>query len=212
MRHLPRNPSRPRSVAIAAVLCVGLVVAACSGSSTPTTSPAAAGSSATPASVAPAASTSGSAGPAASGSAACAGAGVVFCGHVAITGGVAVSSDFVSSVFFLTCADWLKGKKDDPTMLTLPIALVGDLNTDIVIEHYTGPGSYDIADLVGNLGGFQVAVKTDVFNTDSKTSGSATLAADGSGSVTAKGLVPAGSANVVQQPVDLALTGTCYTK
>lgn len=195
MRSPQANPSVRHSLSLAWLLGVAIAVAACSGSS---------------ASTAP---TTGSAASAASAVAgACTGSGTVFCGHVKISGGITEESDFVSSVFSLSCADWLKGKRDDPTMLTLPIALVGDINTDTVIQNYKGPGTYDVADLAGNLGGFEVAVATDRFITDAKTTGTATLAADGSGSVTAKGMVPAGDGNKVQQPIDLSLTWTCYTK
>ena len=93
-------------------------------------------------------------------------------------------------------------------MLTLPIALVADINTDTVIWHYKGPGTYDVADLKGNLGGFQVAVGTDVFTTDAKTTGSATLAADGSGSITATAMQP-GRSNKVQRAIDVTMTWTC---
>jgi hypothetical protein len=120
----------------------------------------------------------------------------------------------VSGVFSPSCAEWLKGKKDDPTMLTLPIALVDDINTDTLIFNYKGPGTYDLADLAGSLGHFQVVVDHDGFVGDdaNKTTATATVAADGSGSVTATGMQPVGDSNKVQQPVDLTLTWTCYTK
>lgn len=207
------NTSRRRSLSLAWLLGVGIAVAACSGSSAsaaPTTGSTAPGVTAAPVDSAAAGASTGAG--ASGGAGACTGAGTVFCGHVKISGGVTEESDFVSSVFSLGCVDWLKGKRDDPTMLTLPIALVGDINTDTVIQHYKGPGTYDVADLAGNLGGFEVAVGTDRFITDAKTTGTATLAADGSGSVTSKGMVPAGDGNKVQQPIDLSLTWTCYTK
>jgi len=194
-RPIPNVPPR-RLRALAGLLVVGLAIAACSGSTAPA------------ATSGPAATPSGTA-PAASGPGGCTGAGVTFCGHVKISGGVAKESDFVSGVFFLTCADWLKGQKTDPTKLTLPIALVGDINTDAMVLDYHGPGSYDIASLAGNLGGFQVTVAGDRFEAGSSTTGTATVAADGSGSVTATGMQPAGDANKVQKPVDLSLTWTC---
>jgi hypothetical protein len=195
---------------LALVAGAAVILAACSSSSPP----AASGSGSGPSAGAPSAAAQAVASVAAAsaGAADCVGAGVTFCGHIAISGGVTRDSDFVSSFFRTSCADWLTGNKDDPTMLTLPTARVGDVNTDTVIETYKGPGTYDVADLVGNLGGFQVAVGNDLFVADSKTTGSATLAADGSGSVTATGMQPAGDGNKVQQPVDLTLTWTCYTK
>jgi hypothetical protein len=186
-----------------AVVLVG-VLSACSGGASP--APSAVGSTPTAAAVAP--TSAPSAGTAATGG--CKGIPVTFCGHIKISGGVARDTDFTSSIFSLSCAAWLKGNKDDATLLTLPIALVGDVNTDTVVQAYTGPGSYDVASLGGNLGGFQVVVGTDRFTTDSKTTGTAVVAADGSGSVKASGLQPAGSSNKVQQPIDLSLTWTCY--
>jgi hypothetical protein len=194
---------------LAMALSLSVVLGACGGSSSPAPSKAPSGSGAagTVASAAP------SSAPVA-GTADCTGAGVTFCGHVKISGGVTRETDFTSGVFSPSCAEWLKGKKDDPTMLTLPIALVDDINTDTLVFNYTGPGAYDLADLAGNLGHFQVAVGHDTFVGDdaSKTSATATVAADGSGSVIATGMQPAGDANKVQQPVDLELTWTCYTK
>ena len=203
------RPSGRRSLSLALLLCVGVVLAACSSSSSPAASGAAASS-------APAASTAGQ--PAASiaaasaGASDCVGAGVTFCGHIAISGGVTHETDFVSGAFRTSCADWLQGNKDDPGLLTLPMALTSDINVDAVIMGYKGPGTYDVQGLAGNLGGFQVAFAHDVFVADGKTTGSAILATDGSGSVTAKGMQPAGDGNKVQQPVDLTLTWTCYTK
>ena len=210
MSRSPVRPSPRRSLVLALVAGAAVVLAACSSSSPP----AASGSSSAPSAGAPstAAQAVASVAAASAGTADCVGAGVTFCGHIAISGGVTRDSDFVSGFFRTSCADWLTGNKDDPTMLTLPIATVADINTDTVILGYKGPGTYDVQGLAGNLGGFQVAVGNDVFVTDSKTTGSATLAADGSGSVIAKGMKPAGDANKVQQPVDLTLTWTCYTK
>jgi hypothetical protein len=210
------------ALALALALCLSVVLGACSGSSSPAAS-GSAGSVPAAGTQAPAslpadsgAADSGAAdsGAADSGAADCVGAGVTFCGHVSITGGVAREADFVSGVFSPSCAEWLKGKKDDPTMLTLPIALVDDINTDTPIFHYKGPGTYDLADLAGNLGHFQVVVDHDGFVGDdaTKTTATATVAADGSGSVTATGMQPVGDSNKVQQPVDLTLTWTCYTK
>lgn len=201
VRRLPRSP-----VQLALALCLSVVLGACSGSS----SPAAPGSGSAPAGGTQAPATL----PVASnGAAGCDGAGVTFCGHVTISGGIARDTDFKSGVFSPSCAEWLKGKTDDPTMLTLPIALVGDVNTDTLIFHYKGPGTYDLADLAGNLGHFEVVVDQDGFVGDdaTKTTATATLAADGSGSVTATAMQPAGDSNKVQQPIDLLLTWTCYS-
>ena len=192
VRRLPR-----RSLPVALALCLAVVLGACSGSSSP------------------AASGSGSAPHVASGGAGACVAGGDFCGHIKITGGVTRETDFSSyfSEFGTTnCTDWLKGSKDDPTLLTLPTALVGDINTDAVIQNYKGPGTYAVADLGGNLGGFQIAVVHDTFITDANTTGTATVAADGSGSVTATGMQPSGDANVVQQPIDVTMTWTCSAK
>jgi hypothetical protein len=206
-----------RSLATALVVCVAVALAACSSAASPAPAASAAASSALAvASSAPAASTAGQ--PAASlaaasaGASDCVGAGVTFCGHIAISGGVTHEADFVSGAFRTSCADWLKGNTDDPTLLTLPMALTSDINVDAVIMGYKGPGTYDVQGLAGNLGGFQVAFAHDVFVGDGKTTGSAILAVDGSGSVTAKGMQPAGDANKVQLPVDLSMTWTCYTK
>ena len=89
---------------------------------------------------------------------------------------------------------------------------VADIVTDTVIQGYKGPGAYDIADLAGSLGGFQVAVVHDRFVADANTVGSATLAGDGSGSVTATGMQPAGDSNDVQEPVDVTFTWSCLAK
>lgn len=140
------------------------------------------------------------------------GAGLTFCGHIKITGGITREADFVSGLFIKSCADWLKGNQDDATMLKLPTALVADLNTDMAIRHYKGPGTYGIADLAGNFGGFAVVVVNDTFVVDRKTTGTATLAVDGSGSVAVTGMQPPGSANKVQLPVDIAMTWSCLTK
>lgn len=201
VRLLPR-----RSLPLTLALSLTVVLASCSGSSTP----AASGSGSAPSAGAQAPASL----PVASGGAGdCVGAGTTFCGHIKISGGITTETDFVSGVFSPSCAEWLKGNKDDATRLTLPIALVGNINTDTVIQNYTGPGTYDVADLAGNLGGFQVAVGNDLFVADSgKTTGTATLTADGSGSVAATGMQPAGDANKVQQPINLVLTWSCVTK
>jgi len=209
------RPSLRLLVPLALTLGLAGVLVACSSSA----------STAVPGATAPGAGTSGSAGsaaavatapapaaPAAAGAGDCVGAGVTFCGHIAISGGVAHETDFVSGAFRTSCADWLTGNKDDPTLLTLPMAVTSDINVDAVIMGYKGPGTYDVQGLAGNLGGFQVAFAHDVFVANSKTTGSATVAADGSGSIAAKGMQPAGDANKVQQPVDLAMTWTCYSK
>jgi hypothetical protein len=206
------RPSLRLLVPLALTLGLAGVLAACSSSA----------STAVPGATAPGAGTSGSAGsaaavasapaPAAAGAGDCVGAGVTFCGHIAISGGVTHETDFVSGAFRTSCADWLTGNKDDPTLLTLPMAVTSDINVDAVIMGYKGPGTYDVQGLAGNLGGFQVAFAHDSFVTDRSTTGSAIVAADGSGSITAKGMQPAGDANKVQQPVDLSLTWTCYTK
>ena len=187
-------------------MCVAVVFAACSTSP----SPASSGAGAT----APAAAASDVAQalpslPAGNGSGACVAGAGNFCGHIKISGGVTRDSDFSSGGFAKSCAEWLKGNEDDPTHLHLPIALVADVDTDTAIWNYKGPGTYDVADLKGNLGGFQIVVASDSFVKDSKTTGSATVAADGSGSITATGMVPAGAGNKVQQPVDLSMTWTC---
>jgi hypothetical protein len=194
--------SHGRLMLMAATLCLAAILAACGGSAS-SAAPGATAPSATQAAAASAAAAAGS------GAGACQGAGVTFCGHIAISGGVAHETDFVSGAFRTGCADWLKGDKDDPTHLTLPMALTSDINVDAVITGYTGPGTYDVQTLAGNLGGFQVAFAHDSFVTDRKTTGSATVAADGSGSVTAKGMQPAGDANKVQKPVDLTMTWIC---
>jgi hypothetical protein len=206
----PVRPSPRRSLVLALVASAAVVLAACSSSSPP----AASGSGSAPSAGAPtaAAQAVASVAAASAGAADCVGAGVTFCGHIAIRGGVTRDADFVSGVFSPTCADWLKGNKDDATRLTLPIAMVADINTDTVIQSYTGPGVYDVADLAGNLGGFQVVVGHDRFVADGTTTGTATLTGEGSGSVAVTGMQPAGDANTVQQPIDLTLTWTCYTK
>ena len=183
---------------LALVAGAAVILAACSSSSPP----AASGSGSGPSAGAPSAAAQAVASVAAasSGAADCVGAGVTFCGHIAISGGVTRDSDFVSGIFRTSCADWLTGNKDDPTMLTLPTAMVGDVNTDTVIETYKGPGTYDVTDLVGNLGGFQVAVGNDLFVADSKTTGSATLAADGSGVSRPRGCSPRATATRCSSP------------
>jgi len=189
--------------AMCLALALGASLAACSGGA----SPAASAPGATPSAAAVAPSSVSPAATAASG--ACTGTAVTFCGHIKISGGVAKETDFRSGIFSLSCAAWLKGNKDDATRLTLPIALVGDINTDTVVQDYKGPGSYDVASLAGNLGGFQVVVGTDRFITNDSTTGSAKVAADGSGSVTAKGMVAAGDGNKVRTPIDMTMTWTC---
>jgi hypothetical protein len=108
------------------------------------------------------------------------------------------------------CAGWLKGSSDDPTFLDLPAPdLASGLNLDATIENYTGPGTYDVKDLVGSFGGFQVVVGTDGWITVAGSTGSATVSADGSGTIEAKGLQPGGDVNTVQQPVDVTVSWTC---
>ena len=207
VRQFPR-----RSLAPALALCLAVVLGACSGSSSPDASGSGPGPSAGTQAAASLAVAGGGAGTS-DGAAACVGTGTTFGGHLKITGGITTETDFVSGVFSKSCADWLKGNKDDATRLTLPITLVlPDINTDTVIQHYKGPGTYDVADLAGNLGGFAVVVGHDEFVAEAKTTGAATLTADGSGSVTATGMQPTGSANKVQQPIDVVLTWTCFTK
>lgn len=148
-----------------------------------------------------------------SGSSDCAGSGAVFCGHISITGGITEERDFVSSPLRLSCADWVKGDRTDATTLTLPVILDGDLSVDFhVYQNYQGPGSYDGADLAGAFGPFMIAVGHDTFEATDKSTVTATVAGDGSGSVVAAGLQPTGDSNVVQDPVDLNMTWNCYTK
>lgn len=200
---MPSFVPRPaqRATPFALLIALALMLAACSSAASPAAS--------APAAVPGASDVSPTLPPASIVAGACEGVGTRFCGHVTISGGVQRDTDFVSGVFSPSCAEWLKGNKDDTTMLTLPIALVADVNTDTMILNYSGPGSYDVADLAGNLGSFQVAVADDRFIADSATIGTAVLNADGSGSVTAAGMQPAGDSNVVKESVDLLLTWTC---
>lgn len=151
--------------------------------------------------------------PPSSGSSDCAGSGAFFCGHISITGGITDERDFVSGALVLSCADWVKGDRNDATTLRLPVILDGQLNADFhVYQNYQGPGSYDGADLAGGFGPFTIAVGHDTFEATSKSTVTATVAGDGSGSVVAAGLQPTGASNVVQVPVNLNMTWKCYTK
>jgi hypothetical protein len=137
-----------------------------------------------------------------------------FCGHIKISGGYTVEADFrANSVNATSCTEWLKGKRDDATMLTLPQLLTDPrISTDAVVEHYKGPGSYSVADLIGNLGGFQIVVDHDEFRSATATAATAVVNGDGSGTLNATGMQPAGDVNKVKVPVDVVMTWTCVMK
>jgi hypothetical protein len=144
------------------------------------------------------------------------GAAADFCGHIKVSGGYTMESDFhASSAFAASCSDWLKGKRSDPTQLLLPSDLTAQLRTDAVVQHYKGAGTYGIDDLVGDLGGFQVAVNTDTFIPTSvapATVASATVNGDCSGTLSAQGLVAHGDSNKVMLPIDVLVTWTSVMK
>lgn len=140
-----------------------------------------------------------------------------FCGHIKLTGGYTRELDFsASSAFASSCTDWLKGKRSDATQLLLPSQLVAAVRMDAVIQHYKGPGAYSVDDLIGDLGGFQIAVDHDGFEPSASatpaTTATATVNADGSGTLTATAMQPVGDANVVKQPIDAVVTWTCVMK
>ena len=200
-RHLNR-----RGVPLAIAMCASLLVVACSGSA----SPAVSGPAST---VAPAGQTS-SVPAGGAGAADCPSSALThFCGHMAVSGGVAKEADVDASwpsFGIKDCAGWLKGDSDDPTLLDLPAPdFATGLNLDATIMHYTGAGTYDVKDFVGSMGGFQVVVGHDGWTTSAATTGSATVNADGSGTLQAKGLEPVGDVNTVQQPVDVTMSWTC---
>ena len=197
-----------RGVPLAIAMCASLLVAACSGSA----SPAASGPAPT---VAPAGQAS-SVPAGGTGAAGCPSSALThFCGHMAVSGGVAKEADVVASwpsFGIKDCAGWLKGNSDDPTLLDLPGPdLATGLNLDATIEHYKGAGTYDVQDFVGSMGGFQVVVGSDGWTTSAGTTGSATVNADGSGTLQAKGLQPVGDVNKIQQPVDVTVSWTCVS-
>ena len=139
-----------RGVPLAIAMCASLLVAACSGSA----SPAASGPAPT---VAPAGQAS-SVPAGGTGAAGCPSSALThFCGHMAVSGGVAKEADVVASwpsFGIKDCAGWLKGNSDDPTLLDLPAPDVATgLNLDATIEHYKGAGTYDVQDFVGSMGG-----------------------------------------------------------
>ena len=151
--------------------------------------------------------------PPSSGSTDCVGSGAVFCGHISVTGGITRELDFVSSPFVDSCAVWVKGDRNDLTTLVLPVILEGDLNVDFhIYQNYHGPASYEGGDLAGGFGPLMIAVGHDTFELSGKATATATVAGDGSGSVVATALQPTGDSNVVQVPVDVNMTWTCYTK
>lgn len=200
-RHLHR-----RGVPLVIAICASLLVAACSGSASPAAS--------TPASTVAPAGQASSVPAGGAGGAGCPSSALVhFCGHMAVSGGVTKEAaiDAAWPGFGIKdCAGWLKGNSDDPTFLDLPAPdLASGLNLDATIENYTGPGTYDVKDLVGSFGGFQVVVGTDGWITAAGSTGSATVSADGSGTIEAKGLQPGGDVNTVQQPVDVTVSWTC---
>ena len=195
-----------RGIPLAIAMCASLLVAACSGSASPTAS--------TPASTVASAGQASTSPTGGGGGAGCPASALIhFCGHMAVSGGVAREADVAASwpsFGIKDCAGWLKGKSDDPTMLDLPAPdLASGLNLDATIESYTGPGTYDIKDLVGEFGGFQVVVGSDGWITSAATTGSATVNADGSGTLQAKGLQPGGDVNTVQEPVNVTVSWTC---
>jgi hypothetical protein len=140
-----------------------------------------------------------------------------FCGHIKVTGGYTRDLDFhASSAFASSCADWLKGRRSDATELLLPSQSDGTIRMDAVVQHYKGPGSYSVNDLIGDLGGFQIVVEHDGFEPSASatpaTTASATVNADGSGTLIAMAMQPVGDANVVQQPITAVVTWTCVMK
>jgi hypothetical protein len=192
----------PLSIALSAVL----LVAACSGAASPAASaPAASAAPAGQASSAPAGGGGASGCPS--------GALTHFCGHMAVSGGVTKEAEIDASwrgFGIKDCAGWLKGKSDDPTLLDLPAPdLASGLNLDATIQNYKGPGTYDVKDLVGEMGGFQVVVGSDGWTTADASTGSATVNADGSGTIQAMGLQPVGDSNKVQKPIDVSISWTC---
>jgi hypothetical protein len=187
-------------------MSAALLVAACSGSASPAASNPAS-------SVAPAGQAS-SVPAGGAGAGACPSSALThFCGQMAVSGGVTKEVEIDASwpgFGIQDCAGWLKGKSDDPTFLDLPAPdFASDLNLDATIENYKGPGTYDIKDLVGSFGGFQVVAGANGWTTSAATTGSAAVNADGSGTIQAKGLQPVGDVNTIQQPVDVTVSWTC---
>ncbi len=206
---LARNVHR-RGVAPVIALCASLLVAACSGAA----SPGASAPSAPAATVAPAGQASSAPAGGAGASSGCPGNALIhFCGHAAISGGVVAEADVTASwpAFGIKdCAGWLECNSDDRTMVYLPSPDYSAAFTiSAAIQHYKGPGTYDVKDLVGKFGPFQVEVGANGWTPGSATTGSMTVKADGSGTVQAKGLEPVGDVNTIQKPVDVTESWTC---
>lgn len=98
----------------------------------------------------------------------------------------------------LSCADWSAGGNElaGPDRFSLPFpdtAVDGKVVSVLAtVAAYAGPGTYDLADLVGLGESIQLSIDDDAFESTASTTGTVVVAADGSGSLVFEGMARLG--------------------
>ncbi len=114
-----------------------------------------------------------------------------------------------------SCAEWLKGtasssgRKLDLATISIVLPAPAVSMGDLTLTGYTGPGSYPL-DQVSSEGGFSMVVDAKEYglNASYGTTGSVTVNADASGTITLKNLMTQNAAPP-RPSVDAVISWTC---
>lgn len=142
------------------------------------------------------------------------------CATVAITGASEASGTAASPVGGAvsangpaTCSSWAEGAEDE---LVLPLFLDGlddgtAFGMQSLVTDYAGPGTYPIDQLSGKGSDFTIVVGEERYQPDPEGTSTAelTVAADGSGSLTASGFKVDDGSGTLSAPIDAEITWTC---
>jgi len=143
-----------------------------------------------------------------------------FCTQASISGAVmAEASSWVGSSYNNDCAAWAAG--GDPRILELPMMLAVGSNPITValtrIGAYTGPGTYELSPVSASSDPDMfpsISVNGRAFSNGEETKTTVTVAADGSGSITATGLVeiPSVQSSSIDPAarIDFSMQWTCH--
>jgi hypothetical protein len=137
------------------------------------------------------------------------------CMTISITGAVTknLTTPGTSGNVGQTCADWAANRNnhssDEATWFKLPTptgSALTEVQSDLAISDYTGPGTFGADKVTGNTGG-QLTIGSQSFKFDSATStAEVTVKADGSGSANLAKLADASGGAT---SVGYAVTWTC---
>jgi hypothetical protein len=142
------------------------------------------------------------------------------CATVAITGASEASGTAASPVGGAasadgpaTCSSWAEGADDE---LVLPLFLDGlddgtAFGMQSLVTDYAGPGTYPIDQLSGEGSDFTIVVGEERYQPDPEGTSTAelTVAADGSGSLTASGFKVDDGSGTLSAPIEAEITWTC---